>query len=132
MHTLRRAEYAVWQCCANVFCFQVLTHDGSTVRGKTDIMAKLSCIVELHMAFGMTYQVQHVDVQPWPEVCCLLRPNHLTHITSCTSAVMHTAACHGQERHLAQQACHAIFCPSSPAQIAAFINALPLTYRTCV
>lgn len=53
----------------------MFTHDGSSVRGKAEIMAKLSSIVELHKAFGMTYQVQHIDLQPWPEVsmtfnCC--------------------------------------------------------------
>ena len=49
---------------------QVLTHDGATVRGRGDIMAKLTSIVELHMAFGMTYRAQYTDVTSWLEVCC--------------------------------------------------------------
>ncbi len=50
-------------------CFlQVLTHDGATVRGKDDIMTKLTSIVELHVAFGMSYRAQYTDVTPWFEV----------------------------------------------------------------
>ena len=47
---------------------QVLTHDGATVRGKKDIMSKLTSIVELHMAFGMSYKAHHTDFTPWYEV----------------------------------------------------------------
>lgn len=47
---------------------QVLTHDGATVKGKAEIMAKLSSIVELHMAFGMSYRAQHIDTTPWTVV----------------------------------------------------------------
>lgn len=47
---------------------QILTHDGATVRGKSDIMNKLTSIVELHMAFGMSYRAQHTDFTLWCEV----------------------------------------------------------------
>jgi hypothetical protein len=49
---------------------QVLTHDGATVRGRDDIMSKLTSIVELHKAFGMSYRAQYTDVTPWLEVYC--------------------------------------------------------------
>ena len=54
----------------NVACMllQILTHDGATVKGKSDIMSKLTSIVELHMAFGMSYRTQHVDFTPWHKV----------------------------------------------------------------
>ncbi|DBB08749.1 hypothetical protein WJX82_002264 [Trebouxia sp. C0006] len=45
----------------------VLTHDGATVRGRDDIMSKLTSIVELHKAFGMSYRAQYTDVTPWLE-----------------------------------------------------------------
>lgn len=55
-------------------CFvQVLTHDGATVRGREDIMSKLTSIVELHMAFGMRYRVQYTDFTPWNQVSCSAR-----------------------------------------------------------
>ena len=31
-------------------------------------MSKLTSIVELHMAFGMSYRTQHIDFTPWHEV----------------------------------------------------------------
>lgn len=46
---------------------QVLTHDGASVKGKSDIMSKLTSIVELHMAFGMSYKTQHTDFTLWHE-----------------------------------------------------------------
>lgn len=52
-----------------VCLLQVLTHDGATVRGKDDIMTKLTSIVELHKAFGMSYRAAHTDFTPWFEVC---------------------------------------------------------------
>ncbi|KAL0037730.1 hypothetical protein WJX77_009896 [Trebouxia sp. C0004] len=45
----------------------VLTHDGATVRGRNDIMSKLTSIVELHKAFGMSYRAQYTDFTPWLE-----------------------------------------------------------------
>lgn len=68
MTVMRTLSVQIMQIHQQTHCLQVLTHDGSSVKGKADIMTKLSSIVELHMAFGMTYQVQHIDMQPWPEV----------------------------------------------------------------
>lgn len=60
------AEPATISCVA----MQVLTHDGATVRGIDDIMSKLTSIVELHKAFGMSYRAQYTDVTPWLKVNC--------------------------------------------------------------
>ena len=54
--------------CNKSVLTQVLTHDGATVKGKSEIMSKLTSIVELHMAFGMSYRAQHIDFTPWLEV----------------------------------------------------------------
>lgn len=66
---------------------QVLTHDGATVRGRDDIMSKLTSIVELHKAFGMSYRAQYTDVTPWLEVYCNAPLGTQTAVTSLPCAL---------------------------------------------
>lgn len=64
------ANMSFYHCACSVcaICMlQVLTHDGASVKGKSDIMSKLTSIVELHMAFGMSYRTQHTDFTCWHE-----------------------------------------------------------------
>ncbi|KAA6418469.1 MAG: mitogen-activated kinase kinase 6-like [Trebouxia sp. A1-2] len=56
----------------------VLTHDGATVRGIDDIMSKLTSIVELHKAFGMSYRAQYTDVTPWLKILPLSQDSIVT------------------------------------------------------
>ena len=37
-------------------------------------MTKLTSIVELHKAFGMSYRAAHTDFTPWFEVCRTVNP----------------------------------------------------------
>ncbi len=67
---------------------QVLTHDGATVRGRDDIMSKLTSIVELHKAFGMSYRAQYTDVTPWLEVYC-----HTPLVTQAAVTLLPCALC---------------------------------------